>query len=133
MALRKETIGQQLKRISRLRLRFDAATGMMYNKPADLTRRRKAITLIGLFVSDSGTFLVRPHLFETKKTGRNAREWDAWLAENYGKILRESIIDGMDRRTGKQWRLYRIVGWVANDNTRTIRAKIHQKRNKKKR
>lgn len=132
MAIRKETIGQQLKRIQRLRLRFDATTGMMYNKPTDLTRRRRAITMIGLFVSDENTFLVRPHLFESKKSGRNAREWDAWLAEHYGKILRESILPFMEVRTGKQWRLYRIVGWVGNDNTRSIRAKIHQKRDKKK-
>lgn len=132
MAVRKETIGQQLQRIQRLRLRFDLSTGMMYNKPADLTRRRKAITMIGLFVSDESTFLIRPHLFKTEKRGKNAREWDAWLAEHYGKILRDSILPNMEVRTGKQWRLYRIVGWVANDNTRSIRAKIHQKRDKKK-
>ena len=132
MASRRETIGQQLKRIKRLRLRFDAVTGMMYNKSADLTRRRKAITLIGMFVSDENTFLIRPHLFETKKRGRNAREWDSWLAEHYGTILRENILDGMNRRTGKFWRLYRIVGWVGNDNTRAIRAKVHTTRDKKK-
>ncbi len=131
MPIRKETIGQQVKRIEAMKKNRDLDTGMLFNTRRELTTRRKKITLIGMFVSDENTFLIRPHVFETKEA-KNAVEWEAWMQGHYGEILRDSILPGMELRTDKQWRLYRIIGWLADDNTGLIRAKISSKRNKPK-
>ena len=130
MAVRRETIGAQIRRIMKLRPNRDEATGMLYKTRRELSTKRKKVTLIGLFVSDENTFLIRPHLFESK-TARNAREWEAWFADNYGDILPQ-ILGGMENRTGKQWRLYRVIGWMPDDSTRLVRAKTRSQRNKTK-
>lgn len=130
MAIRRESIGKQIKRIRALRPNRDDATGMLYKTRRELSVKRKKVTLIGAFVSDEGTFLIRPHLFESK-TARNATEWEQWFSEKYGEIL-PNILDGMENRTGKQWRLYRIIGWMPDDSTRIIRAKTRTQRNKTK-
>ena len=132
MAIQREKIGKQLRRIRATHRKLDVATGMLHNTKRDLLLRQKKVTLIGLFVSDGNTFLIRPHLFQTK-TARNAVAWNAWFAEHYGGILRTTILPNMEKRTGKQWRLYRIIGWLRNDHTGLIRAKIHSGRNKSKR
>ena len=140
MAIRKETIGAQIKRIQRVAKFRDNATGMLYNTKSQLSTKRKKITLIGLFVSDEDTFLIRPHLFESK-LARNAREWESWLSEHYRAAYRsgdihipilQAILGGMENRTGKQWRLYRLIGWLPDDSTRIVRAKTRRTRNKTK-
>ncbi len=134
MPHRKETIGQQIARIRETKKKRDLATGMLFNDRRELAVKRKKITLIGLFVSDENTFLIRPHVFESGEKRRNAVQWESWLAEHYGTILRDSILPNMSLRTAdKQWRLYRIIGWVAGDSTGLVRAKIHTSRNKTKR
>ncbi len=132
MAIRREKIGVQVKRVLRLYAHLDKATGMLYNNRRELSVKRKKVTLIGLFVSDHNTFLIRPHVFKYEDK-RNATEWNDWFADYYGTILRDTILPGMANRTGKLWRLYRIIGWVANDRTGLIRSKIHHTRNKTKR
>ena len=139
MAVRKQTIKQQLDQIRRAFKQRDDATGMLYNTRAQLRRKMKKVTLWGMFVSDENTFLIRPHIFEAKE-GRNAVEWEQWFAEHYTTVQGEdnrtpiltNILDGMENRTGKQWRLYRVIGWAADDNSRVIRAKTRKKRNKTK-
>lgn len=137
MALRKETIGAQVKRIQRIAKNRDDVTGMLFNTRRQLSTKRKKITLIGLFVSDENTFLIRPHMFESQ-IARNANEWGAWLSKNYTAKpdpettrlpMLTNILEGMQNRTGKQWRLYRIIGWLPDDRTRIIRAKTHRTRN----
>ena len=128
MAIRKETIGQQLERIQRLKLHQDQATGVFYNNRRELSVKRNKFTVVGIFVSDENTFLIRPHVFE-KKDKLTAIQFDAWLAENYGKILRDNILPGMEVRTDKQWRLYRVVGVFLNDSTGLIRSKVRRRRN----
>ncbi len=132
MAIRKDTIGAQIKRIMATHNKLDRDTGMLYNSRRELAVKRKKITMLGLFVSDEGTFLVRPHLFRRREK-LDAAGWNNWLAENYGTILRERLLPGMGDRTGKHWRLYRIIGWVANDNTGLRNTKAHSQRNKTKR
>ena len=140
MPIRKEMIGAQIKRIQRIAKKRDNASGMLYNTKRQLSTKRKKITLIGIFVSDEDTFLIRPHLFESK-TARNAREWGDWLQEHYtaksipgdNRVpILANILDGMENRTGKQWRLYRIIGWLPDDSIRIIRAKTRTERNKTK-
>ena len=137
MPIRKETIGAQVKRVQRIAKRRDNATGMLYNSPGQLVTRRKKITLLGIFVSDEDTFLIRPHLFKSDNP-RNAVEWERWLSKHYtvevddddiGGIL-GNILSGMENRTGKQWRLYRLIGWLPDDSTRIVRAKTRRERNK---
>jgi len=130
VSIRRESIGTQIKRIQKLRPNRDAATGMLYKQRRELAVRRKKVTLVGMFVSDENTFLVRPHLFESH-TARNATEWTAWFQKKYGEIL-PNILEGMENRTGKQWRLYRIIGWLPDDSTRIVRAKTRRSRNKTK-
>lgn len=132
MAIRKESIGAQIKRILKSRKNFDTVTGHLFNRRAELSVKRKKITLIGLFVSDEKTFLLRPHVFESSD-GRNAAQWDAYLSDVYGEVLRDRILPGMENRTGKQWRLSSIVGILPGDSTGLVRAKVLPKRNKKKR
>ena len=60
MAIRRETIKQQIARIRRAYKKRDDVTGQLYNTAADLRRRQKKITLFGLFVSEENTFLIRP-------------------------------------------------------------------------
>lgn len=108
---KKDTIKQELDRIKRVFPNRDLSTGMMYKSKSALLVKRKKIILWGLFVSDGRTFLLRPHTFKTKQKGKNAVQWEAWLAQHYGTILRDSILPAMANRTGKHWRLYRIVGW----------------------
>ncbi len=132
MAIRKDTIGAQIRRIMATHTKLDKATGMLYNSRRELAVKRKKITMLGLFVSDEGTFLVRPHLFRRLEK-LDAAGWNDWLNENYGTILRERLLPGMGNRTGKNWRLYRIIGWVANDNTGLRHTKTRSRRNKTKR
>ncbi len=137
MPIQREKIGVQVKRILATRPNLDAATGMLYNKRAELTTKRHKVTLVGVFVSDENTFLIRPHLFESRDK-KNAVQWSAWMREHYGEILRGDtvngggILPGMEVRTGKQWRLYRVIGILPNDSTGLVRAKIRKTRNKKK-
>ncbi len=130
MAIRRETIGAQIKRIMRVRPHRDPDTGMLYKSRRELSVQRKKVTLIGLFVSDENTFLIRPHLFSANGT-RDAAGWDQWWRDNYGTIL-PNILEGMSNHTDKHWRLYRIIGWMPDDNTRLIHAHTSKKRNKAK-
>lgn len=131
MAVKRDTIKQQLDRIRKALPKRDLSTGQLYDGRLNRTKRHQKIVLYGLFVSDAGTFLIRPHIFESKKDARNAVEWNDWLSEKYGEIL-PNILSGMEDRTGKQWRLYRIIGWIAGDNTRLINSQTRTKRNKTK-
>ena len=135
MAIRKESIASQIARIHRLAPKLDAKTGMLYSRRDQLTKHYKKVTLFGLFVSDENTFLIRPHLFETKRTknGRNAMQWRAWFRTHYGKILRESILPGMGIRTNKFWRLYRLIGWAPNDYSGFANSGARKQRYKTKR
>ena len=131
MAIRRESIGKQIDRISRLKLHQEESTGFFYNSKSELATKRHKYTVVGLFVSDENTFLVRPHVFERKEK-MTYKQFDAWLAEHYGKILRDNILPGMEVRTDKQWRLYRIIGVFPNDSTGLVRTKTRGRRNKAK-
>jgi len=132
MPVQRETIKVQLARIQKAVPNRNMRTGQMYKSINETRRKSKLITLYGLFASDEGTFLIRPHIFRSANT-RNARDWSDYLSEKYGTILRQNILPGMEDRTGKQWRLYRIIGWVRDDNTRLTNTPTRVRRNKTKR
>jgi hypothetical protein len=137
------TIKDRLKRLQHSLPKRDMVTGQLYSKASDRTRRSRKVTMYGLFVSDHGTFLLRGHLFETKRTPRTAMQWYEWFREHYSHgpqgetdragILQDSILPGINARTGKIWRLYRIIGWVRGDKSKqTYDPPVSRRRNKKK-
>jgi len=127
------TIKEQLLSVRRLGAKRNNATGQLYIKATSQRGAWREITLFGLFASDTGTFIVRPHVF-TSKEKRTAAEWNAWLGKHYGTILRERILPGMSERTGgKQWRLYRPIGWINHAHTWDKDTAAHRTRHKTKR
>jgi hypothetical protein len=129
MAIRKDTIKQQLHRIRAAFPQRNLNTGQIYNHGNEQRGKFKTITLYSLFVSDEGTFLVRPHVFKSADL-RSASEWENYLADSYGEIL-PRILDGMAARTGKQWRNYRIIGWTKNDTSQLKNRPARIRRNNK--
>lgn len=132
MRRRRDTIGAQLDRIKRLGRKHDPATGMLYTKKSDLKGAWNEITLFTLFVSDENTFLIRPHVF-AKREPKTAPQWHEWFREHYGTICREGILPGMANRTGKFWRVYRVIGWVPGAHSRSTNPPPRGKGNKTKR
>lgn len=130
MAIRKDTIKQQVDRIRSAFPQRNLQTGQLYNHGNEQRGRMAIITLWSMFVSDEGTFLLRPHVFRTKEP-RTAEQWEEYLAENYGTILRDRILPGMQDRTGgKAWRNYRVLGWTKNDTSQLKNRAARTRRNK---
>ena len=116
-------------------------TGQLYRLDSEKRTRTKTITLYALFASDHGTFLLRPHVFKTIKKARTPSEWASFLQRNYTTEPRDddnrppilaNILAGLDERTQKQWRIYRIIGWINSDNTFLANSRTRAKRNKTK-
>ena len=128
MAIRKDTIKQQIQRIRAAFPKRNLSTGQIYNHGNEQRGKFKTITLYSVFVSDEGTFLVRPHVFRSADP-RTASDWEEYLSEEYGNIL-PRILDGMEARTGKQWRNYRIIGWTKNDTSQLKDSPTRTRRNK---
>lgn len=123
----RQPIGKQLENLHRMYPHFSHETGQLFARRSATKGSFNKITLWALFVSDEDTFLLRPHLFESKHE-RTPRGWEGWLAEHYGEILSRDILEGINLRTNKQWKLYRIVGWVAGDNPRIKNSRVSKKR-----
>lgn len=102
--------------------------GQLYNKRAETKKRHSTITLYTLFESVENTHIILPHVFRSN-TPRTALEWSNYMSEKVsGKdgsakgpaprigrlrwIHRNSILPGMHMRTGKQWSVKRLIGWV---------------------
>ena len=107
------TIGERLERLRRIAPHGPTPNGQLYSKASQTKRRAKRITLYTLFESSEGTYLLRDHMFESKKEPRSPAEWSAWLSEHLGAIHRNAILPGLEIRTRKTWSVLRIVGWVA--------------------
>lgn len=131
----KATIRQQVDRLLRGRKR-DESTGLIYSKASQKKGRWNAISLHAIFVSDENTYLVREHVFRSSEL-RSAKEWEAWLSDNYNAhdetAIMRRILAGMANRTGKFWRLWRVIGWTPNVNPRLADSKARTPRNKTKR
>lgn len=127
-------------KIERLRKQHPkiSALGLMYDGklPAKNQQWRK-IRLYTLFVSNYNTHMIRDHIFESKKKPRNTQEWHAWLAEHLTQIQAGNekksgaILSGLELRTGKQWSVLQIIGWVPNAKYSSRTAAVSRGRNKK--
>ena len=109
MPYTRESIAEKIRKIKGKSTRHEV-TGMLYTSKKELRRKYAAINLYALFVSDESTFAIRTHVFSTKKSPRNPIEWHEWLRKHYHHIM-PNILDGMELRSMKQWRVYRIIGW----------------------
>lgn len=126
------TIGGQLQRFINLRVKLDKKTGFLYLNKKTLKTPQKRITFYGLFVSDEDTFVIRPHVFRSKKA-MTPRAWRGWLEGSYGDILRKSILPGMSIRTdNKFWRLSHVIGISPGAPIRFADSATHRKRHKTK-
>lgn len=139
---RRETIRDQLEKVRRLGGELDPTTGMLRKSRAQLKAHYSKITLFTLFVSDENTWLLRPHVIESKEEPRTPHEWHEWLRDHYTTRSRPDglpgmltqILDGISARTGdKHWRVYRVVGWVPHDRSSIIHASTRARGNKTKR
>jgi hypothetical protein len=114
---------------------------MLGGKSASQKKLHKKVTLFALFVSDTETFLIRPHVFNSND-GRNAAGWNAWFRKNYSTErpsdgepgILTNILDGISARSSgeKHWRVARIIGWAPNDRSRIIRSAKPKARHKTK-
>ncbi len=92
---------------------------MYRGKLPPTSKRFKKITMFGVYVSNEGGALFRPHVFGFADGGGRTRlEWREWLDEHWGKILRENILDHYETQFGGLWRAHTIFGWAANVNIR---------------
>ena len=139
---RGNTIGKMLERIHKAKPHRNDATGQLYRTITETKTKRKTITLYTLFVSDHNTFLLRPHVFHSSQdVAKSPREWNAWLRKHYTTEpyendsrppILKNILDGLDVRTEKQWRVYKIIGWINNDNTQLANPAPRKARHKTK-
>lgn len=124
------TIGERVKHIRALHPRGPNKYGQLYKSAQTAQRKFQKVTLYTLFVSDGGsdgeeTYLLRNHLFESKKAKRTPAEWSAWFANNLSEVHRTGVLPGMSVRTGKAWSVLKIIGW--SGDVRTSSAIIKRK------
>lgn len=107
--------------------------GQLHSNPTELNGSWKQVTLFTLFESTEDTHLLRPHAFRTEKP-RDAAGWDSFFRENLATIQKRDIIPGMNLRTGKIWRVQKIIGWapdvVSNSRRATPPKRRHQTKHK---
>lgn len=92
-----------------------SAHGQLYRLKKETQGRWSAVNLWTLFKSDEDTHIFLPHIFEAKKAPRTAKGWDDWFTKHLTKIHTESIIPGLNMRTGKLWQVRKILGFTRHD------------------
>jgi len=109
--------------------------GQLYNSEKATQRTYSKVTLYCIFRSNANTLTLREHVFEKKYRSITAEEWSAFFARDLEKIHRGAIIPGLNIRTGKEWGVDRIIGWIGdvkhkpiNPDTDSPRAKANHKR-----
>jgi len=115
------TIGERVQHIRALHPRGPNKYGQIFKSAKTAQRRFQKVTLYTLFVSDGSdgeeTFIIRNHLFESKKTKRTPQEWSVWFANNLSEVHRMGVLPGMAVRTGKAWSVLKIIGWSGDVRT----------------
>ena len=107
-------VGDRLKQIRKLAPKGPSEFGQIYSAKTDLTRAYSRITFWTIFKSDEHTHLVRPHVFVSKKAPRTPAQWHAWLAANLDDIQRNSVLPGLNDRTGKRYFIFKKLGWIGH-------------------
>lgn len=94
-----------------------SAYGQLYKNKSELVGSWGRVTLWCVFVSSDDTHLVRNHLFDTLPKHRDAEQWHQWFTLHLSKIHRDSVLRGLRIRTGRDWSVHRILGWVADQSS----------------
>lgn len=106
-------VADRLRMIRKLAPKGPSPFGQIYAAKADTQRRYQRVTLWTIFESEEGTHLVRPHVF-VKDEGRTPQEWHAWFAEHVDKIQRDSVLPGINDRTGMTYFIFKRLGWIGH-------------------
>lgn len=106
-------ISEKLEMIRRLVPKGPTEFGQLYAAKEDTQRTYERITLHTIFKSDENTHMIRPHVFVAKKA-RTAEEWHVWLSTHVDEIQRGPVLSGLNARTGKQYFIFKIIGWVGH-------------------
>lgn len=106
-------VREKLEQIRRLAPKGPNEFGQIYAAKEDLNRAYDRITFWTIFKSDENTHLVRPHVFVSKRP-RSPAEWYDWLARNLDDIQRTDVLNGLNNRTGKQYFIFRKLGWIGH-------------------
>lgn len=107
-------VSDRLKQIRRLAPKGPSEYGQIYSAKADLERTYSRITFWTIFKSDEHTHLVRPHVFIAHKKPRSPEEWYGWLASNLDDIQRNSVLPGLNDRTGRRYFIFKKLGWIGH-------------------
>lgn len=120
----------KLDRIRKQYPKGPTANGQIYKgiRPAKSFKR---VTLYTLFVSDEGTHLLRPHIFESQRS-RNAEAWARWFAGHLRDIHIKAVLPGIGIRTSKSWAVKQILGWSANVKHAANNSRVAKRRHKTK-
>lgn len=130
------TIGERVEHIRKLFPNGPNQYGQLYRDNSDASRNFQKVTLYTIFQSDSETsdtghtYLLRNHLFESKKARRTPEQWSQWFEKNLTEIHRVGVLPGLQIRTGKVWSVLKILGWHGDARTSTAikTGKRHGKR-----
>lgn len=113
-----QTIGDRIDSIRRLYPRGPNRYGQLYRTQVNARRMFRKVTLYTLFVSEDSSYLIRDHLFESKKQKRSPQQWSEWFGRNLTEIHQKGVLPGMSLRTGgKAWSVLKIIGWVGDART----------------
>lgn len=105
--------------------------GQIYSGKLEPKRRFKRVTLYTLFVSDEGTHLLRPHVFQSERV-RTSQGWAQWFTDHLTDIHIKAVLPGIGIRTSKSWAVKQILGWAAYAKHGTRNSRVVKQRNKAK-
>jgi hypothetical protein len=107
--------------------------GQLYRDRKETHQDFARVVLYTLFVSDTGGWLFRPHIFHKRET-KTAREWSEWFSRHLDDIMKDSVLPGITRRTGLevQWAVYKYIGWVGDVKSKPRNSAVSVRRNQTK-
>lgn len=106
-------VREKLEQIRRLAPKGPSEFGQIYAARDELNRAYERVTFWTIFKSDENTHLIRPHVFVAKRA-RTPVEWHAWFSRNLDEIQRGPVLTGLNNRTGKQYFIFKKLGWIGH-------------------
>jgi len=103
--------------------------GQLHKDKSETLGAWKRVNFHTLFISSENTHLIRSHVFQSDHK-RTAEEWAAWFGEHLSRIHSQSVLPGLALRTGKQWSVEQLLGWVPDVKHKSTSAAVGSRRNK---
>jgi len=109
-------VKDRIRQLRKLVPKGPSPFGQLYRTDDDLQRSYFRATFWTIFRSDQNTYLVRSHVFYNiaKPVKRTPLEWHAWFSKNLDKIQRETVLTGLNNRTGRKYFIYKKLGWIGH-------------------